>query len=306
LSSHHGYIPELHRFKHETGKESEAAVERGSACMKRIAHMAKGNKEVVNMTSPLELAKAIDTYLRPQTFVVGVKLLRSTTDLPAGVTPVSLSYNHKVATCQTFGWARRNGTTTAAFKEDMNCPVGVAVMGLGQRPDYVLNGSNTIRRYCRTLEGAALTEKEMNCFEIGKYAGLAVGPLNNCHFDVDLALIYGNGLQITRLIQAALYEKGGRFTVSVIPGAVCADALVPPVRDNQYSLGFPCWGDRIHAGTNDNEIVFSIPASRFGEIVSGLAESHEAGMRVPVPQDPSYEPKMPPVYQQYIKDMGIK
>jgi uncharacterized protein (DUF169 family) len=219
---------------------------------------------------------------------------------------VSLSHNHKVAVCQTFGWARRNGITTAAFKGDMNCPEGGAGMGLGQRPEYVLNGSNTIRRYCRTLEGAALTEREMNCFEVGTYAGLAAGPLDRCNFDVDLALIYGNGLQITRLIQAALYGKGGRFTVSVIPGAVCADVLVPPVRDGQCSLGFPCWGDRIHGGTNDNEIVFSIPASKFGEIASGLAESHEAGMQVPVPLPTFYEPQSPPVYDQYIRDMGIE
>jgi uncharacterized protein (DUF169 family) len=258
------------------------------------------------MTSQSELAKNIETYLRPQTFAIGVKLLKSADDLPARVSPVSSSYHHKIATCQMFGWARRNGIATAAFKEDMNCPVGIAVMGLGQRPDYVLNGSNTVRRYCRTLEGAALTEREMNCFDVGKYAGLAVAPLNSCDFDIDLALIYGNGLQVARLIQAALYEKGGRFTVSVIPGAVCADILVPPVRDNRCSLGFPCWGDRIHAGTNDNEIVFSIPFSRFGEIASGLAESHEAGMKVPVPQDTSYEPQMPPVYERYIKDMGIE
>jgi uncharacterized protein (DUF169 family) len=257
------------------------------------------------MTSPRELAKAIDTYLRPQTFAIGIRLLKSAADLPAGVSPASLSYNHKIATCQAFAWARRNGITTAVFKEDMNCPVGMAVMGLGQRPDYVLNGSNTIGRYCRTLEGAALTEREMNCFEIGKYAGLAAGPLDRCDFGVDLALVYGNGLHITRLIQAALYEKGGRFTVSVIPGAVCADALVPPVRDDRCGIGFPCWGDRIHGGTNDHEIVFSIPVSKFGEIVSGLAASHEAGMKAPVPVDTSYGPRMPPVYDKYIKDMGI-
>jgi len=257
------------------------------------------------MMSPGEFAGVVDTYLRPQTYVAGVKLLKSISDLPSGVLPVSKSHNHKVATCQMFGWARRNGIITAAFKEDLNCPVGIAVIGLARRPDYVLNGSNTIGRYCRTLDAAALTEKEMNCFDVGRYVGLVAGPLSSCDFDVDLALIYGNGLQITRLIQAALYERGGRFSVSVIPGAVCADALVPPVRDNQCSLGFPCWGDRIHAGTNDNEIVFSVPLSKFEEIARGLVDSHQAGMKVPVPQDPSYEPKMPPVYDQYIKDMGI-
>jgi hypothetical protein len=29
-------------------------------------------------------------------------------------------------------------------------------------------------------------------------------------------------------------------------------------------------------------------------------------MKVLVPQDKSYEAQMPPIYQQYIKDMGIE
>ncbi|HEX2965765.1 MAG TPA: DUF169 domain-containing protein [Syntrophorhabdaceae bacterium] len=252
-----------------------------------------------------EFAAAIDTYLRPQTFAVGIKLLKNAEELPGSLTSASAAYGHRITLCQTFSWARCNGIAVAALKQDMNCPVGVAVMGLAKRPGYVLDGSNTIGRYCRTIEGAALTEKEMNYFEPGRYVGVATAPLYACDFEVDLAVIYGNGLQITRLIQAALYDKGGRFSVSVIPGAVCADILVPPVRDDQCSLGFPCWGDRIHAGTSDNEIAFSLPASRFEEIMSGLIESHNAGMKVPVPQDRSYEPQMPPIYDDYVKDMGL-
>ncbi len=257
------------------------------------------------MANPLELATALDKYLRPQTFAIGVKLLKSKADLPSSIISVSQTFKHKIATCQAFGWARRNRLATAVFIEDMNCPVGVAVMGLAQRPDYVLNGSNTIGRYNRTKEAAALTEKEMNHFEIGEYIGLVVGPLDNCNFELDLAMLYVNAIQATRLIQAAIYEKGGRFTVSVIPGAVCADILVPPMKTGQCSLGFPCWGDRTHAGTNENELLFSIPTSRFSEIISGLKDSHEAGMTIPAPLPTNYEAQPPKVYEQYIHDMGL-
>lgn len=253
-----------------------------------------------------ELVNAMEKYLRPQTFTVGVKLLKSRRDLPPDISSVSQSYHHKIATCQAFGWARRNRLTTAVFKEDMICPVGVAVMGLAARPDYVLNGANTVKRYNRTMEAAALTEREMNHLEIGEYCGLVAGPLDNCQFDVDLAMIYVNSVQVSRLIQAAIYEEGGRFDVSVIPGAVCADVLVPPMKTGRCSLGFPCWGDRTHAGTNDNELIFSIPASRFAEIASGLAESHAAGMTIPVPLPTSYLPQPPEVYKQYIKDLGLE
>ncbi len=257
------------------------------------------------MTNPVELATALDKYLRPQTFAIGVKFLKSKADLPSSVLPVSQTFKHRIATCQAFGWARRNRLTTAVFIEDMNCPVGVAVMGLAKRPDYVLNGSNTIGRYNRTKKAAALTEKGMNHFEVGEYCGLVVSPLDSCNFKLDLALIYVNAIQATRLIQAAVYEKGGRFAVSVIPGAVCADILVPPMKIGQCSLGFPCWGDRTHAGTSENELVFSIPVVRFGEIISGLKDSHEAGMTIPAPLPTSYEAQQPEVYKQYVHDMGL-
>ena len=191
------------------------------------------------------------------------------------------------------------------FKEDMVCPVGVVVMGLARRPDYILNGSNSAGRSNRTQEAAALTEREMNHFEIGEYAGLVFSPLDNADLDFDLALIYVNAIQVTRLIQAALYEKGGRFAVSVIPAAVCADALVPPVKTGQCSLGFPCWGDRTHTGTNDNEMIFSLPASRFSEIATALAETAKGGT-MPVPLPISYELHSPERYKQYMKDIGLE
>ena len=50
---------------------------------------------------------------------------------------------------------------------------------------------------------------------------------------------------------------------------------------------------------------FSRLFARFEEIMSGLSQSHEAGMKVPVPQDRSYEPQMPPIYNDYVKDMGL-
>lgn len=255
-----------------------------------------------------DFAHTLDEYLRLPTFAVGVKLLRERSELPENVPTVSEALNHKVATCQGFGLARRNRLTLAMFKEDLICPVGVAVMGLAQRPDYVLNGATTIGRYNRTQQAASITEREMLHFELGEYAGLVTGPLDECDFQVDLALIYGNPAQVTRLVQAALYEKGGRFDVSVIPGAVCADILVPPVRTGQCSMGLPCWGDRTHGGTNDTEMAFSIPVSRFEEIASGLIESHECknGFTIPVPMPTSYRAQYPEVYNQYVKDLGLE
>ncbi|MFH1002800.1 MAG: DUF169 domain-containing protein, partial [Chloroflexota bacterium] len=212
---------------------------------------------------------------------------------------------HKVALCQGFGFARRNRLTMAMFKADMVCPVGACVMGLARRPDYVLDGANTLGRYNRTQPAAAITERAMRHFEPGRYVGLVTAPLDECHFDIDLAFMYGNPAQMARLIQAATYDEGGRFEVSVIPGAVCADTLVPPLQTGKCSLAFPCWGDRRHTGTNDSEMIFTIPAARFSEIARGLADSHEHGMTLPVTLPTTYEAASPERYEQYRRDIGL-
>jgi len=254
----------------------------------------------------LGMANALEKCLRPQTFAIGVKLFGSKADLPSSIQQVTKALNHKIALCQGFGLARRNRLTLAVFKEDMVCPVGAAVMGLAERPDYVLNGHLGVPRYNRTLEASAATERAMRHFGLGEYEGLVIGPLDDIEFEPDLAMVYVNSVQVSRLIMADLYEKGGRFELSVIPGAVCADALVPPVKEGKCSLGLPCWGERTHAGTNDNELIFSIPASKFSEIASGLTESHNSGMKIPVPLPVAYQAPQPEPYKQYIKDMGLE
>jgi len=257
------------------------------------------------MTDPSEFTRILEKYLRIQTYPVAVKVLQDRGDAPPGIPRVLDELHHKVLPCQCFGFARRNKLSFVMFKEDMFCPIGVVVMGLAERPDYVVNGSLSVNRYGRTIEAAARTEREMHCLELGKYVGIATAPLDECNFGMDLALVYVNAAQLTRLVQAAIYEEGGRFTVSVIPSAVCADVLVAVMKTGKCSIGLPCWGDRIHTGTNDNEMIFSIPAARFDEIAFGLIKTHEFGPKIPVPLPTSYEPAQLEVYAQYAKDLGL-
>jgi uncharacterized protein (DUF169 family) len=85
---------------------------------------------------PKEFAYILEKNIRPQTKSIGVKLIKSENELPSGISSVTQGLKHKVALCQGFGLARRNRLTLAMFKKDMVCPVGVAVMGLAERPDY--------------------------------------------------------------------------------------------------------------------------------------------------------------------------
>ena len=67
----------------------------------------------------------------------------------------------------------------------------------------------------------------------------------------------------------------------------------------------PCLGDRIHTGTSENEMIFSIPAARFSEVASGLAATSE-GMPLPVPLPMEYALQSPERYKQYMRDIGLE
>ena len=55
-----------------------------------------------------KLVTALDKYLRPQTFPIGVKLLNNEKEIPNGLPRATAALEHRVALCQGFGFARRN------------------------------------------------------------------------------------------------------------------------------------------------------------------------------------------------------
>ncbi len=76
----------------------------------------------------------ISRFIRPQSFPLGIKLLKKGDELPAeALRP--LKYGVKISLCQWTTMARRWGRILGALAEDINCTPCLAALGLKKMAD---------------------------------------------------------------------------------------------------------------------------------------------------------------------------
>jgi uroporphyrinogen decarboxylase len=104
-----------------------------------------------------------------------------------------------------------------------------------------------------------------------------------------------------RLVQAALWKRGGKLTSSFGGRIDCSEIIVTTMKTNECQVILPCSGDRMFGQTQDHEMAFTIPYSKIGEVLEGLRGTHKGGIRYPITQFMEYEGKLPPRYMEVNK-----
>lgn len=137
-------------------------------------------------------------------------------------------------------------------------------------------------------------------FKPGEIDGIVFGPLRRAEYKPEVLIIYGNAAQVMRLVAAALYKRGGRIESSFASRMDCSDHLVVPLRTDQPQVILPCNGDRIFAGAQDDEMAFTVPWGKVGELLEGLEGTQKGGIRYPIPSFLTYEPGMPRKYEELL------
>jgi uncharacterized protein (DUF169 family) len=61
----------------------------------------------------------------------------------------------------------------------------------------------------------------------------------------------------------------------------CSDQLVAPIRTDEPQAILPCNGDRIFAGAQDEEMAFTTPWGKVGQLIEGLEGTHKGGFATP-------------------------
>ncbi len=243
----------------------------------------------------------LTTYVRPQTFPVAVKLLTSVDDMPAKTRLPRRDLGIDMATCQAISFARRYGWTLAVTKEDQSCPGGLLVAGFSKPNDYYVAGNLAEGMYCGSLEAGAAMEAALPKLPAGKYKAIVVGPVDRVSFDPDLIVMYGNPAQVMRLVQGALFDRGGYLPGYGQGRLDCAEILARTILTDECQWILPCTGDRMFALTADDEMCFTMPASKIEQVLEGLAGSHRQGIRYPVTSYLQWSAKFPPKYQKLHK-----
>lgn len=250
-------------------------------------------------------ADELEKRIRLQTFPIALKLLEQESDIPNGSERPLRDFGYHVALCQSFSMARREGRTIAILKEDMWCFEPAIGYGLAEAPQYFLDGYNRYPQDVQELGAGRNYASDFPRFEVGRYIGVVSAPLSTVNFEPDIVLIYCNSAQLTLLLLGRECQDGHDLKCSLSSHAACVYAVVPAIKKGECQAAIPCRGDRTLALARDDEIIFSVPAPKFKDLMSGLSYVEQYGSKLPFAPQMRWEPDLPESYSHISDIMGL-
>lgn len=248
----------------------------------------------------MELAQvneALNFYIRPQTFPLAVRLVESEKALPAKARRPVKDLGGPMPACQAWGTARRYGWTIAMGREDQLCPYGALTLGLHPPKEGFLSGEYPGPFPSREVAQAA--HSSIHRLEHGRYQYVVFAPITGATFEPQVVIIYGNSAQVMRLVQGAVFFRGGAVQATASGGMDCADLITHPILSEECHFVLPCNGDRIFGLAQDHEMAFTMPWAQVETVIKGLEQGHKSGLqRYPIPAWMRFQAQMPERYRQ--------
>lgn len=253
------------------------------------------------MVSMVEMNEAMSTYVKHQTYPLAIKMLGNENEIPDDAKNPLRDFGVPFTLCQAIGLCRREDLTVVLDRDSQSCPIALAGLGF-VRPQEYLSGKHVLAPINQSAEARKKIAETMPRFEFGKYSHILISPILKAAFDPDVILLYGNGAQVMRMIQAAVFESGGAVTSRSAGSGGCLLPIVASIQENECKYVLPGNGERRIGLVAHEEMAFAMPKSRFEEVVKGLSLTHKGKQTYPI--SPGYlklEYKMPPTYDGLVK-----
>jgi uncharacterized protein (DUF169 family) len=264
--------------------------------------------KIMSETSLKDIAAFIRDDLRLKSLPVAVKFLKSKEDFPEKARRPSAAMGKKVTICQGVTMARNYGWTVGLAREDLICVPAMIVFGFSDSSDPQASLSRLFceATFASTVELAGKEVSSMSRFENGEIAGILMAPAEKATFDPDTMLVYGNPAQVMRLAQAWSYITGERASGHCGGKVECDEYLIAPYKAQSARIVVPGNGERIFAGTQDDEMTFAVHGKFLPELAKGLKEVGKTiGARYPVTPFQNFQPEFPKSYKELGKEIGI-
>ena len=269
----------------------------------------KGKAQEIKMTEFdvfHEYGQELEKQLRLKTFPIAVKLLQKEGDIPEGAIRPKRDLGRQLFLCQGFAMSRREGLLVAMLKEDMLCFEPAIGYGIAEPPDYFLEGNNRFPQDVETLEAGSDWAREFPRLEYGKYVGIVSASLVTTNFAPDAAVIYSNPSQVRLLLAGIAYKDGHDIVSTLSSHAACVYALVPLMQTGKCQVTIPCRGDQKAAVAQDDELIFSVPAGRLGDLIYGIRRVGEAGYKMPNVFPLGEQFRLPKSYEILARMLGLR
>ena len=255
-----------------------------------------------------KMNSVLNEYIRPLTFPVAVKIISDDTPLPAKTKVPTENLKYPLAFCQGVTMARKYGWTLGFYQKDQACPISQVILGYVDEPDFIKDGSLVHPLYVETMEAAAKTQSATPKMAAANTKCIVIAPLHTATFDPDVVIVYGNAAQIVRMVQGALYKEGGAIESKFAGRGACGGEVTVPFTQQKCNVILPGGGERVFALTQDDELAFAMPKSKFDSVMEGVVATHKGGVaRIPTPVfGVNVKPQFPKYYWELEKYCGLR
>ncbi len=251
-----------------------------------------------------DYGRRIEEQIRPMTYPLAVKMLEDEEEIPPEAKRPARDFGKCMSTCQCLSLSRRFGVVVAQTLGDMWCPEPVIGFGLAEPPKYFLEGHTRYPGGVGSLEAGANWAAEFPRLDAGRYVGVVSAPLRTASFEPDVAVIYCNSAQLLRLLLGLAYWDGRDINTVLGGHSACVYAVVPCMLKGECQASVPCRGDRGYAGAQDDEMIFSIPKNRIGDVARGLEQDGTGSVPTRFSMAPEY--KLSESYAEAARLMGMR
>jgi uncharacterized protein (DUF169 family) len=211
--------------------------------------------------------------LKLLTYPIAVKLIKPGEEVSSNALSPKAMFGYEVPACLIYTWCRRSGFSFYLKGEDIACkPISTHYFGLEEleNPEDVYKAWERKAAYKRNAEMEKKSRETDADLEPGEIDGLVISPLNVTIVEPDIIMVFCSPLILSHLILAATYD--GEVITSSFNGmeASCKHGIIRTYKSNQCQVVAPGMGDRVVAGVQDHEMIFSIPASKLEKVVNNL------------------------------------
>jgi uncharacterized protein (DUF169 family) len=237
-----------------------------------------------------DFSEEITKLIRPQSYILGVKLVKDGNQLPNGAVRPS-KYGIKISLCQWTTMARRWGRTLGVLAEDINCTPCLAALGFKQmESSKALSEYFLEMGYFSSIELAENATNELEPVPPGKIRGVAFFPLEMAPVEPAIVLIYGTPAQMARLASGYVYHSGSLIESKATGFGISCLSTMKPYFTGKPVFVHPGRGERILAGTDESEMLFSFPSKDCETLLDGLEKTQSKGTRYPIQSYMIYQP----------------
>jgi uncharacterized protein (DUF169 family) len=210
---------------------------------------------------------------------IALKVLKNESETPEGLYRPRRDGGEHLALCQAFAAVRRQRKRIAMFKDDNWCPWPLIGFGMARFDEGMEMYDTTVTStFIEDPEAArGFFKTSYPRIDCGENAGLALAPLAEANFKPDIALIYLRPAQLRSLLMAAKFKSGELVRSEFDSVDSCVHSTIPAFKNGQYRITVPDPGEYERGLTDEDEMIFTAPAGKLGQLAEGLRAINAVG-----------------------------